>query len=69
MIVLKVIFRLMALPLIIGLIILTSVKEICIRSWLFMKYGGEWNTFDKKVNQTTIREVFEEIQQGLDEEL
>lgn len=57
----KTIFRLLTLPFIISILIITCIRLIIIRSIDYIVYGGETILYSKHLNRITILEVFEKL--------
>jgi len=53
----KIVFRILVLPFIFGLILISYNIIVFKHLYDFLKYGGEWITFDKG-SKTTIRDLF-----------
>ncbi len=58
----KYFIRLIALPFHMAIIIIFMVGQLFKTSFLFMKYGGELNTYDKKCNPIRLLDVFNKIE-------
>lgn len=57
----KYLIRLIALPFHLSIITIYMIRQLVKTSFLFMKYGGELNTYDKKCNRKTLIDVFDKI--------
>lgn len=51
------VFRVLALPFAIGVILVGFIRALFMFVYAFMKYGGEWTTFTKEVNRHSILEL------------
>lgn len=60
---LTIVKRLLGLPFFIGLLIIGCVWAICLKSYLWMKYGGEAVNYNNKMNRKTISDIFYAIQE------
>lgn len=60
MIILKLLFRIITLPLIVGLWIIARIRDCIVISYCYLRYGGEFITFNKELNQKTIYEMLNE---------
>jgi len=58
--ILKFIFRIITLPLIVALWIIARIRDCIIISYCYLRYGGEFLTFNKEVNPKTIYEMLNE---------
>lgn len=54
--------RLLGLPFFICLMVVSAVWHIVIKSYLWMKYGGEAINYSDKMNRKTISDVFYKLQ-------
>ena len=56
----KVVQRILAFPFVFGVILIGYNVSVVHRSLLFLKYGGEWINYDKKMNRKTIQDHYNE---------
>lgn len=52
------VLRVLALPFFIGLMVISSVFALFIKSFYWVKYGGEAVNYSDKMNRKTISDVF-----------
>jgi len=57
----KYLLRLIVLPFVFGIVFVFSTYKVFFTCFLFMKYGGEMNTYNKKCNRKTLIDVFDAI--------
>jgi hypothetical protein len=57
----KVLFRIIASPFVLGVIIIAHIRFVLIRFKDFIWYGGEQITYNKAISNKTIQDVFELI--------
>jgi len=57
----KYIKRLLGFPFVFGVLFVHSVFSLLTACYLFLRYGGEMNTYNKNINARTIRDVYEKI--------
>lgn len=50
--------RLLGLPFFMALMIIGFLWSFTIKSWLWMKYGGEAVNYNDKMNRKTITDIF-----------
>jgi len=55
----KYLFRILGAPFLLILLTLAVIRITFVRMYLFIRYGGEWITYDKKINKKTIGTYFE----------
>lgn len=55
----KILLRLIALPFVIGLQLITYIKDLFQTSYMFLRYGGEFIRY--KQHRTTIKDVYDEL--------
>ena len=67
----KYIQRIIALPFVMGLMVIASVINLLKRSFQFIKYGGETSVYDKEINAKTLYDAYmnKELLQGIIEKL
>lgn len=64
----KYLIRIIVSPAVLVILVLASAITIILRVFSFIKYGGEWISYDQNANNTTIRDVFNKIQDQQEEE-
>lgn len=62
----KYILRIIALPFVIGLLVVHCTYHILYRSCLWVKWGGQVDTYDESLNRKTISDVFIELKRQQD---
>lgn len=50
--------RILGLPFFVGLMVIGAVWGIILKSYLWMRYGGEAVNYNDKMNRKTISDVF-----------
>jgi hypothetical protein len=63
----KYIFRIMALPFVVGLLAVKWLFQLCQMSVGFVRYGGEFYTFRKTNEPKLIGEVYEFVKAKFEE--
>jgi hypothetical protein len=58
----KYIKRLLGLPFYMGLLAIGMIWQFILKSFLWMKYGGEAVNYNDKMNRKTISDVFYKLQ-------
>jgi hypothetical protein len=58
----KYIKRLLGLPFYMGLLAIGMIWQFVLKSFLWMKYGGEAVNYNDKMNRKTISDVFYKLQ-------
>ena len=63
------ILRLLVCPFILGMFIITHIYHIIKRTILFLMYGGEFITYEGKMNRHTIQDVYLKIVEQQEKEV
>jgi hypothetical protein len=56
------VLRIISLPFFIGLLLIGLIWTIVLKSYLWIRYGGEAINYNDKMNRKTVAEVFYSIQ-------
>jgi len=57
MTILKLIFRIITLPLIVGLWVIARIRDSITLGYYYLRYGGEFLTYHENLNPKTILEL------------
>jgi hypothetical protein len=60
------ILRLLGLPFFMGLLIIPYTYLIILKSYLWIRYGGEATNYSDKLNRKSITETFYKLQEHFD---
>lgn len=60
----KYILRIINLPFILGILLVSYNYTVIKRTVLFLIYGGEWINYDKKHNKKTILDVYNKLNEN-----
>ena len=58
----KYLLRVLGLPFFLGLMVIWLVSVIAVRTYDWLKYGGEAVSYNDRINRVTITQVFYELQ-------
>lgn len=56
----KLLLRIIALPFVLVLVLITAVSNSFYTAYLFLRWGGEWITY-KKGTRKSINDIFEQL--------
>lgn len=65
---LKYFLRLLALPFVLGIVLIKQISTLITISWHFLLYGGELVRYNKETNQKTLYEVYCKLDECLRDE-
>jgi hypothetical protein len=57
--------RLLSLPFFTGLLVIAFTWQVVLKSYLWLRYGGEAVNYNDKMNGKSITQVFYEVQKRL----
>lgn len=57
----KYIIRILVSPFVLLLLIIALAKDVFIKMYLFLRYGGEWITYYSSNQKKTINDIYHEL--------